>query len=376
VLQISTSLGIPDFRSKKSGFYTKLSAMGFEEPEEMFDLQNFDQDPSYSYPIPSCKLQHLTPNSIFYSLAADILPQPDKWTPTHQFIRLLQDRGKLLRNYTQNIDNIESHAGITADKMIQCHGSWAFATCRKCSYKIPGKEIFASVRAKTVAQCNVCKLQLGASTRPGTLKRKRSGTGIQKSKKRGDEDSDSDGQYDIPEPGVMKPDITFFGEHLPHKFFDALQNHDRNKVDLVIVIGTSMKVAPVSEIPQYVDKEIPQIYISLDVSCPYSSPATQNSFTGKVSSRKCTNATPQPIHHIDFDINLIGECDTVVTSLCQRAGWDLEHEMVDHSASISVSLHPHLRHAFIVKAEPSTQPKASTSGLVDLEATCVEKLKD
>jgi NAD-dependent histone deacetylase SIR2 len=106
-----------------------------------------------------------------------------------------------------------------------------------------------------------------------------------KSKKRGDEDSDSEGQYDIPEPGVMKPDITFFGEHLPDKFFDALQNHDRNKVDLVIVIGTSMKVAPVSEIPQYVDKEIPQIYISLDVSklpatlC--SSPTTQRYLRGQ-----------------------------------------------------------------------------------------------
>jgi NAD+-dependent protein deacetylase SIR2 len=37
-------------------------------------------------------------------------------------------------------------------------------------------------------------------------------------------------------------------------------------VDLVIVIGTSMKVAPVSEIPQFVPAGVPQIYISRDVS--------------------------------------------------------------------------------------------------------------
>jgi len=42
---ISTSLGIPDFRSKDTGFYAKLKEMGMAEPEEVFDIFNFDYDP-------------------------------------------------------------------------------------------------------------------------------------------------------------------------------------------------------------------------------------------------------------------------------------------------------------------------------------------
>lgn len=188
---ISTSLGIPDFRSKNTGFYSRLQAMGFQEPEEVFDLQTFDDNPS-----------------LFYSLAGDILPDLDKWTPTHQFIRMIQDKGKLLRNYTQNIDNIESHAGISPEKLVQCHGSWAFATCRKCGHKVPGEQIFDSVQKKEVARCGKCEMSLRT---PAGIKRKRTPNGTDKPKKRrGSDDNDDDGQYDIPEAGIMKVE---FSEH-------------------------------------------------------------------------------------------------------------------------------------------------------------------
>jgi len=124
---ISTSLGIPDFRSKNTGFYSRLRQMGYDEPEEVFDIHNFDENPR-----------------TFYALAGDIVPDLEKWTPTHEFIRLLQDKDKLLTNYTQNIDNVEAHAGIRKEKLIQCHGSWATATCRKCKFKVPGEDIFDS----------------------------------------------------------------------------------------------------------------------------------------------------------------------------------------------------------------------------------------
>ncbi|KIW06684.1 uncharacterized protein PV09_02389 [Verruconis gallopava] len=313
---VSTSLGIPDFRSKSTGFYSKLQARGFQEPEEVFDLQTFDEDPS-----------------LFYSLAGDILPDLNKWTPTHQFIRIIQDKGKLLRNYTQNIDNIESHAGILPSKLIQCHGSWAHATCRKCGYKVPGEEIFENIRAKEVATCKRCEQTLRA---PGGIKRKRTPNSFDKPKKRGDpsDDDDSDGQYDIPEPGVMKPDITFFGEKLPDLFFDTLQQHDRNEVDLVIVMGTSMKVAPVSEIPNYLPANVPQIYISRD-----------------------------PVYHINFDINLLGDCDTIVAALCERAGWDLKHNMIPSDLKVKISPHETLEHTYVVTAVSSgkEEPKEADS---------------
>lgn len=176
----------------------------------------------------------------------------------------MQEKGKLLTNYTQNIDNLESHAGIDPEKLVQCHGSWATATCRECGHQIPGEDIFQNIREQKVAECQECVRRL-AVPRPG-MKRKRSSNGGSRKRRQSDDDDDSDGQYDIPQPGVMKPDITFFGEGLPSRFFTRLRDHDKDVVDLVIVIGTSMKVAPVSEVPQILRPNVPQIYISRDVS--------------------------------------------------------------------------------------------------------------
>lgn len=36
------------------------------------------------------------------------------------FIKFLEESGKLLRNYTQNIDTLEKIAGI--ERVVECHG--------------------------------------------------------------------------------------------------------------------------------------------------------------------------------------------------------------------------------------------------------------
>ena len=105
----------------------------------------------------------------------------------------------------------------------------------------------------------------------------------------------------------MKPDITFFGEDLPDAFGERLTKHDRDKVDLVLVIGTSLKVAPVSEVVGFLPKETPQVYISREVC-----------------------------GHVDFDVDLLGDCDVVVKELCERAGWELRHEMIDKAKEVEV----------------------------------------
>lgn len=46
----------------------------------------------------------------------------------------------------------------------------------------------------------------------------------------------------------MKPDIVFFGEGLPDSFHNAIED-DKNNCDLLIVIGSSLKVRPVARIP-------------------------------------------------------------------------------------------------------------------------------
>ncbi|KAI9371457.1 hypothetical protein BJX61DRAFT_534770 [Aspergillus egyptiacus] len=243
---ISTSLGIPDFRSKDTGLYSQLEHLGLSDPQEVFDIHIFREDPS-----------------IFYSIAKDILPTEKKYSPTHAFIRLLQDKGKLLTNYTQNIDNIEANAGVLSEKIVQCHGSFATATCVKCQYKVPGDAIYGEIKRGVVPECSQCRKQIAEDTlKPQGQKRKRNSTGAHKDRKSEGGDSSDEEDYEIPTPGVMKPDITFFGEDLPDEFGRRLLDHDRDKVDLVIVIGTSLKVAPVAEVPGVLPAQVPQIYIS------------------------------------------------------------------------------------------------------------------
>ncbi|KAE9581295.1 NAD-dependent protein deacetylase hst1 [Colletotrichum fructicola] len=283
---ISTSLGIPDFRSK-GGLYSQLEHLGLNDPQEVFDISVFKQDPT-----------------IFYTVAKDILPSTNRFTPTHAFISMLQKKGKLLTNYTQNIDNLEAKAGISADKMVQCHGSFATATCVQCGFKCVGDDIFPDIKAGKIPRCPRCVQNLRPN---GSTKRKRSAGTERKRRRFSSDDSTTDDEYDIPSAGVMKPDITFFGEALPDEFSRRLTEHDRDKVDLVIVIGTSLKVTPVSEIVSWLPGNIPQIYISR-----------------------------QAVSHINFDIDLLGDCDVVVSELCRRAGWPLQHEMVPEDQVVDV----------------------------------------
>jgi NAD-dependent histone deacetylase SIR2 len=258
---------------------------------------------------------------VFYSLAGDILPDQQRFSPTHAFIRLLQDKGRLQTNYTQNIDNLEAAAGIDEDRIIQCHGSFATATCRKCSHKVKGVEIYPDIRAKRIPKCEKCITRMAseATTTTDTRPPKRSKTSAEWD----DDENDDDENDDIPQPGIMKPDITFFGEQLPNTFFDRLTNVDAERTDLVLVIGTSLKVAPVSEMPNFIPHTVPHIYISLE-----------------------------PIRHVEFDIQLLGSCDDVVRELCRRAGWELKHEMIpENVAPPKVTQVPGREHIWAIEAD-------------------------
>lgn len=309
---ISTSLGIPDFRSKGTGLYSKLEESGLvSQPEDVFEIHQFREDPS-----------------IFYSVAKDIIAPLDRCTPTHAFIALLQEKGKLLTNYTQNIDNLEAVAGVRPEKLIQCHGSFATATCIKCGYQTNMEEIMEDARAGIPPPCPECLRVIGAAQ--GSKKRKRK-NGRDKERKRGSAsrdgyDSDSEGDDDVvPVPGIMKPDITFYGEEVPDAFATRLTEHDRDLVDLVIVIGTSLTVQPVSEIVRYLPPSVPQINIS-----------------------------KTPIDHLNFDVDLLGPCDVVVAELARRLGWKLEHEMIPKGQVVNVDRVPGFvsRHVF-TEVEPA-----------------------
>ena len=64
--------------------------------------------------------------------------------------------------------------------------------------------------------------------------------------------------------GNVKPEITFFGESLPDKFLDVFYNLPDEKVDLLIVIGTSLAVPPFNQTVYKVPEECPKVLINLN----------------------------------------------------------------------------------------------------------------
>lgn len=118
---VSVSCGIPDFRSE-TGIYSRLKDYDLDDPQQMFDIQYFRESPE-----------------IFYSFAKELYPSNYEPSPSHLFVKLIEDKGKLLRNYTQNIDTLEHKANIK--RVVNCHGSFATASCVTCGYQCEGKEI-------------------------------------------------------------------------------------------------------------------------------------------------------------------------------------------------------------------------------------------
>jgi hypothetical protein len=61
--------------------------------------------------------------------------------------------------------------------------------------------------------------------------------------------------------GVVKPDIVFFGESLPKRYFD-LSHADLPQADLLLVFGTSLKVQPFASLVRDVVDECPRVLIN------------------------------------------------------------------------------------------------------------------
>jgi len=107
------------------------------------------------------------------------------------------------------------------------------------------------------------------------------------------------------------------------------------------VIGTSLKVAPVSEVASYLPPHVPQIYISRT-----------------------------PVTHINFDIDLLGDCDVVVAELCRRLGWDLQHSMIPPDQQVAIETESGFvdRHVFteinenVIKKNVTMLPDLSSNG--------------
>lgn len=80
---ISVSAGIPDFRSPGTGVYANLAKYNLPTPEAIFTLDYFIHNPT-----------------AFYEFAQNFDLTKFNPTPTHFFIKMLQDKGLLFMNPT------------------------------------------------------------------------------------------------------------------------------------------------------------------------------------------------------------------------------------------------------------------------------------
>jgi NAD+-dependent protein deacetylase sirtuin 2 len=98
---ISVSCGIPDFRSPGTGLYDNLQQYDLPHPEAIFTLDFFLEKPQ-----------------AFYEFAQNFDLTKFDPSPTHFFIKMLNDKGILVKNATQNIDNLEEKTGIPMEKVV------------------------------------------------------------------------------------------------------------------------------------------------------------------------------------------------------------------------------------------------------------------
>ncbi|KAJ3242158.1 NAD-dependent protein deacetylase sirtuin-2 [Chytriomyces hyalinus] len=224
---ISTSAGIPDFRSPETGLYSNLEKYNLPSPESVFDINYFWENPNP-----------------FFLLAKELYPGNFKPTIGHYFVKQLSEKGILLRNFTQNIDTLERVAGIDEEYLVEAHGSFGSASCvghyepleslssndprrsmkeliPSCGRKFTQEWVKEKVFANTIPRCPDCA-------------------------------------------GLVKPDITFFGEKLPKRFMDR-RDEDLTDADALIVIGTSLKVVPFAHLPDCVRPHVPRLLINNDL---------------------------------------------------------------------------------------------------------------
>eukprot|EP01102_Stenamoeba_stenopodia_P018824 TRINITY_DN696_c0_g1_i1.p1 TRINITY_DN696_c0_g1~~TRINITY_DN696_c0_g1_i1.p1 ORF type:complete len:798 (+),score=192.75 TRINITY_DN696_c0_g1_i1:215-2608(+) len=253
---ISVSAGIPDFRSPKTGLYSSdvIKSMQLASPQDVFSLPVFMQNPQPFYQV--------TKTVFWPVIKGDIQP-----TAAHWFIKLLHDKGLLLRNYTQNIDGLERVAGLPTDLLVESHGTFATASCPFCRLPLPEQamqdKFWKKVEADEIPSCERCGR-------------------------------------------AIKPDVVFFGESLPPRFFN-LKQEDFKHCDLLIVMGTSLQVYPFASLPNDVKKNTPRILINRDAVGPF------------------TRCGP-------LDVALLGDCDSGVRELVSLLGWTKEFEQLAGSS--------------------------------------------
>ncbi len=121
---------------------------------------------------------------VLYHVLGDILNKRRKPTLTHSFFKLLENKGLLSHLFTQNVDGLERYIGVDLKKLLEVHGTFLSASCFKC-----GSEYNIGQVREDVKNLNI----------PIKCGNKKC------------------------EKGYIKPNCVLFGEDLPKKYYDAIE---------------------------------------------------------------------------------------------------------------------------------------------------------
>ncbi|CAI5759927.1 unnamed protein product [Candida verbasci] len=280
---ISCNAGIPDFRSD-DGLYNMVKSKypkALVKGQDLFDISLFRDSQSLSI---FCTFMESLYN-------ASLLAKP---TETHKFIKTLKDKNKLLRCYTQNIDclekNMNLNLGLSSDSsnssfkedwknfdVIQLHGNLHKLSCTNCFSNFNWNENFQKLLSDGLnPECSKCL--------ENYEKRLYSGKRLTNNM-----------------IGMLRPDIVLYGENHPQSelLSQGLSSDLKLKPDLLIIMGTSLKVDGVKKLVKSLSNKIHEFKNSKN--------------DGKVIFINKTPLSKQWEKFIDYEI--ISDCDDFVKIL-------------------------------------------------------------
>lgn len=140
-------------------------------------------------------------------------------TPTHFFHKLMLDKGIIHQLFTQNTDDLFIDCGLSDDQIIHAHGRVGNAVCAVCGTKDSTEAMFEAFEKGEVMWCKSCAKN--------------------------------------DQKGPIKPNVVFFNEAMPKEFHEQARPDALKCVDLLLILGTTLKVKPFSMLPNRVPKTCP-----------------------------------------------------------------------------------------------------------------------
>lgn len=112
--------------------------------------------------------------------------------------------------------------------------------------------------------------------------------------------------------GVVRPSVVFFGETLPRRFWENL-DADFRQCDCLIVMGTSLAVAPFNALIARPPKSATRVFINK------TKPGAVG-FAGWMMGLGRNSVTFTNVN----DLVILDDCDKIVREICRQANWEQE----------------------------------------------------